>query len=277
VAQVAALLAIKWLCAPGSELAIEQRWFLATALNDLLGIDAAQVNDTRLYRCLDRLLTHKGALERHLKQRYGELFAAQFDVLLYDLTSSRVEGAADKNSIMQRGYSRDHRPECKQLVIALIVNPDCFPLSYEIFDGNRDDVTTLEAIVRLVERKYGRARRVSVFDRGIVSHASRDELGLAEPLTSQTPPTPLCGTLAAAVPTGAPNRRAPAASRVRKENPREIFRTIHRKFTLKRSEKRSCLPLLRLSSTIIATLTRPHWWMPPRLTWICSPRAARCW
>jgi len=167
--QVAALLAINRLCAPGSELAIEQRWFPSTALDDLLGIEAEKINDTRLYRCLDRLLPHKGALERHLRQRYGELFAAQFDVLLYDLTSSYVEGAAAKNPMMQRGYSRDHRPDCKQLVIALIVNPEGFPLSYEIFDGNRADVTTLEAMVRLVERKYGRARRVWVFDRGIVS------------------------------------------------------------------------------------------------------------
>ena len=167
--QVAALLAINRLCAPGSELAIEQRWFPSTALDDLLGIDAEKINDTRLYRCLDRLLPHKAALERHLRQRYGELFAAQFDVLLYDLTSSYVEGAAAKNPMMQRGYSRDHRPDCKQLVIALIVSPEGFPLSYEIFNGNRADVTTLEAMVRLVERKYGRARRVWVFDRGIVS------------------------------------------------------------------------------------------------------------
>src|SRR5579871_291793 len=167
--RVAALLAINRLCAPGSELAIEQRWFPATALDDLLGIDATQINDTRLYRCLDRLLPHKAALEQHLKQRYGELFAAHFDVLLYDLTSSYVEGAAEKNPMMQRGYSRDHRPDCKQLVIALIVNPEGLPLSYEVFNGNRADVTTLEAMVRLVERKYGRARRVWVFDRGIVS------------------------------------------------------------------------------------------------------------
>src|SRR5205814_3526492 len=132
----------------------------STALDDLLGIDAEKINDTRLYRCLDRLLPHKGALERHLRQRYGELFAAQFDVLRYELTSSYVEGDAAKNPTMQRGYSRDHRPDCKQLVIALIVNTEGFPLSYEVFDGNRADVTTLEAMVRLVERKYGRARRV---------------------------------------------------------------------------------------------------------------------
>ena len=106
---------------------------------------------------------------KHLKQRYGELFGAEFDVLLYDLTSSCVEGAAQRNPMMQRGYSRDHRPDCKQLVIALIVNVEGFAFSYETFDGNRADVTTLEAILRMVERKYGKARRVWVFDRGIVS------------------------------------------------------------------------------------------------------------
>lgn len=167
--QVAAVLSINRLCAPGSELAIEQRWFPSTALDDLLSIDATKMNDTRLYRCLDRLLPHKTKLEQHLRQRYGELFAAEFDVLLYDLTSSYAEGAAEKNPMMQRGYSRDHRPDCKQLVIALIVNAEGFPLSYETFDGNRADVTSLEAVVRMVERKYGRARRVWVFDRGIVS------------------------------------------------------------------------------------------------------------
>lgn len=167
--RVAAVLAINRLCAPGSELSIAQRWYPDTALDDLLGIEQEKINDTRLYRCLDRLLPHKKELERHLKQRYGELFGAEFDVLLYDLTSSYVEGGADRNPMMQRGYSRDHRPDCKQLIIALIVNVEGFPFSYEIFDGNRRDVTTLEAILRLVERKYGKARRVWVFDRGIVS------------------------------------------------------------------------------------------------------------
>lgn len=167
--RVAAVLAINRLCAPGSELSIEERWYPDTALDDLLRIEPGKINDTRLYRCLDRLLPHKKELEKHLKQRYGELFGAEFDVLLYDLTSSYVEGAAQQNPLMQRGYSRDHRPDCKQLVIALIVNVEGFPFSYEIFDGNRRDVTTLEAILRLVERKYGKARRVWVFDRGIVS------------------------------------------------------------------------------------------------------------
>lgn len=167
--RVAALLAVNRLCAPTSELGIEERWYPATALDDLLGIPAGAINDTRLYRCLDRLLPHKTKLEQHLKQRYGELFAAEFDVLLYDLTSSYVEGEAAKNPMLQRGYSRDHRSDCKQVVIALIVNAEGFPLSYETFDGNRTDVTTLEAVMRMVERKYGRARRVWVFDRGIVS------------------------------------------------------------------------------------------------------------
>jgi len=167
--RVAALLAINRLCAPSSELGIEERWYPATALDDLLGFPAGAINDTRLYRCLDRLLPHKAKLEQHLKQRYGELFAAEFDVLLYDLTSSYVEGQAERNPMMHRGYSRDHRPDCKQVVIALIVNAEGFPLSYETFDGNRADVTTLEAVMRMVERKYGRARRVWVFDRGIIS------------------------------------------------------------------------------------------------------------
>ena len=167
--RVAALLAINRLCAPGSELAIEQRWYPTTGLDDLLGIEEGKINDTRLYRCLDRILPHKTRLERHLKERYGELFGAEFDVLLYDLTSTYVEGAAENNPMMRRGYSRDHRPDCEQMVIALIVNSEGFPLSYETFDGNRADVSTMETILRMVERKYGQARRIWVFDRGIVS------------------------------------------------------------------------------------------------------------
>lgn len=167
--RVAALLAINRLCAPGSELAIEQRWYPSTALDDLLGIEAGKINDTRLYRCLDRILPHKTKLEQHLKDRYGALFGAEFDLLLYDLTSTYVEGAAEKNAMMRRGYSRDHRPDCEQMVIALIVNQEGFPYSYETFDGNRGDVSTMETILRMVERKYGKARRIWVLDRGIVS------------------------------------------------------------------------------------------------------------
>jgi transposase len=167
--RVAALLAINRLCAPSSELGIEERWYPATALDDLLGFPTGTINDTRLYRCLDRLLPHKTKLERHLKERYGQLFGAEFDVLLYDLTSSYVEGQAEKNPMVQYGYSRDHRSDCKQVVLALIVNAEGFPLSYETFDGDRTDVTTLEAVMRMVQRKHGRARRIWVFDRGIAS------------------------------------------------------------------------------------------------------------
>ena len=167
--RVAAVLAINRLCDPGSELAVEQRWYPATALDDLLHIAEGKLNGTRLYRCLDRLLPLKTKLEQHLKQRFGELFGAEFDVLLYDLTSTYVEGAAEANPMMRRGYSRDHRPDCEQLVLALIVNNEGFPFSYEIFDGNRADVSTMEAILRTVERKHGKARRVWEFDRGIVS------------------------------------------------------------------------------------------------------------
>src|SRR5713226_5264493 len=149
--RVAALLAINRLCAPGSELAIEERWYPTTALDDLLHIPDGTINDTRLYRCLDRILPHKTKLERHLKERYGELFGAEFDVLLYDLTSTYVEGAAERNPMMRRGYSRDHRADCEQMVIALIVNSEGFPFSYETFDGNRADVSTMETILRMVE------------------------------------------------------------------------------------------------------------------------------
>lgn len=170
--RVAAILGINRLCAPGSELAIEQRWYPATALGDVLHIAEGKINDTRLYRCLDRILPPKTKLEQHLKQRYGELFGAEFDVMLYDLTSTYVEGAAEANPMMRRGYSRDHRPDCLQLVLALIVNPEGFPCSWEVFNGNRADVTTLEVILRTVERKYGKARRIWVMDRGVVSEAN---------------------------------------------------------------------------------------------------------
>src|SRR5215831_18947793 len=170
--RVTAILAINRLCAPGSELAIEQRWYPSTALGDLLHIEEGKINDTRLYRCLDRILPQKTKLEQHLKQRYGELFGAEFEVMLYDLTSTYVEGDAQANPMMRRGYSRDHRPDCLQLVLALIVNAEGFPCSYEVFNGNRADVTTMEVILRTVERKYGQARRIWVMDRGIVSEAN---------------------------------------------------------------------------------------------------------
>src|SRR6202171_5804973 len=124
--RVAAVLAINRLCAPGSELAIEERWYPSTALDDLLGIEEGKMNDTRLYRCLDHILPQKTKLEQHLKQRYGELFGAEFDVLLYDLTSTYMEGTAEKNPMMRRGYSRDPPPGCEHMGIWFVVHTEGF-------------------------------------------------------------------------------------------------------------------------------------------------------
>jgi transposase len=167
--KVAELLAVNRLCAPGSELSIHERWYAKSGMDILLGCGEAVAEKDRLYRCLDRLVSHKAALESHLKQKWGELFEAEYEVLLYDLTSTYFEGQAVGVSKAKRGYSRDHRPDCKQLVIALIVTPEGFPLSYEIFDGNLRDVKSLEQMLAQVERKYGQTRRTWVFDRGVVS------------------------------------------------------------------------------------------------------------
>src|SRR5258706_10514143 len=150
--RVAAVLAINRLCDPGSELAVEQHWYPSTALDDLLHIEAGKINDTRLYRCLDRLLPLKTKIEQHLKQRFGELFQAEFDVLLYDLTSTYVEGAAEANPMMRRGYSRDHRPHFEQLGLALIVNQDRFSVPYATVYWNRGYGFIIEPVLRPVER-----------------------------------------------------------------------------------------------------------------------------
>lgn len=128
-----------------------------------------KVNEDRLYRSLDRLLPHKKALEKHLQQRLGELFQLDYDLLLYDVTSTYFEGEAAANSQAQRGYSRDHRPDCKQVNIAMVVSRSGLPLGYEVFAGNRSDVTTVEEMVAAMENKYGQANRIWVMDRGMVS------------------------------------------------------------------------------------------------------------
>jgi transposase len=152
-----------------SELHLAEHGYEASALAELLGVPATKVNDDRLYRALDPLLPHKAALEQHLKQRLGELFQLDYDLLLYDVTSTYFEGAAAANPQAQRGYSRDHRPDCKQVNIALVVSRNGLPLGYEVFAGNRTDVTTVEEIVTAMERQYGRANRIWVMDRGMVS------------------------------------------------------------------------------------------------------------
>jgi transposase len=170
--KVTELLAVNRLLAPRSELFVHEKWFGQTAMDVLLDTDARVAEKDRLYRCLDRLLKHKDQLEEHLAGRWRDLFGASYDMLLYDLTSTYFEGAVPAVSKAQRGYSRDHRPDCKQLVIALMVSPEGFPLTYEIFPGNQRDVTTLQGVVEAVEKKHGKARRVWVFDRGVVSEAN---------------------------------------------------------------------------------------------------------
>lgn len=168
-ATMAAILVIARLCEASSELHIAENWYRRTALADLLGVAAARVNDDRLYRALDRLLPHKPALEAHLKQRLGELFALDYELLLYDVTSTYFEGQAAGNGLAQRGHSRDHRPDCKQVCIGLVVTRDGMPLGYEVFAGNRTDITTVEEIVGTMEARYGQARRIWVMDRGMTS------------------------------------------------------------------------------------------------------------
>jgi transposase len=168
-ATMAAILVIARLCEPSSELHIAEDWYRRTALEDLLGVAVERVNDDRLYRALDRLLPHKRALEEHLKRRLGELFGLDYELLLYDVTSTYFEGQAKANGLAQRGHSRDHRPDCKQVCIGLVVTRDGMPLGYEVFAGNRTDVTTVEEIVGTMEARYGRAHRVWVMDRGMMS------------------------------------------------------------------------------------------------------------
>ena len=145
---MAAVLVIARLCEPSSELHIAEDWFRRTGLDDLLGVPEAKVNDDdRCYRALDRLLVHKDSLERHLKDKLGSLFALDYDLLLYDVTSTYFEGLAEGNPLAQRGYSRDHRSDCKQVCIGLVVTRDGFPLGFEVFAGNRHDSTTVREIV----------------------------------------------------------------------------------------------------------------------------------
>jgi transposase len=152
-----------------SELRLAEHTYEASALSELLGVPSEKVNEDRLYRTLDRLLPHKTALEKHLQQRLGELFELDYDLLLYDVTSTYFEGEAAANPQAQRGYSRDHRPDCKQVNIAMVVSRGGLPLGYEVFAGNRSDVTTVEEIVAAMENKYGQANRIWVMDRGMVS------------------------------------------------------------------------------------------------------------
>ena len=166
------------LCHPSSELEIAEHFYRGSALPELVGVPREKVNEQRLYRGLDAMLPHKGALEEFLKNRLGRLFDLKYDLLLYDITSTYFEGEAKGNALAQRGHSRDHRGDCKQVCIGLVVSKCGMPLGYEVFAGNRSDVTTLREMVEGMERRYGKADRIWVVDRGVVSEGNMEFLQL---------------------------------------------------------------------------------------------------
>jgi transposase len=175
-AKMAAVLVLARFCEPSSELHIAEDWFRRTALGDLLGVADDKVNDDRLYRALDQLLPYKPLLEIHLQKRLGRLFGLEYDLVLYDITSTYFEGQAAANPQARRGHSRDHRRDCKQVLIGLVVSRDGYPLGYEVFAGNRNDGTTLREIVTRMEDLYGHQGRIWVLDRGMVSESSLEWL-----------------------------------------------------------------------------------------------------
>ncbi len=174
--EVLELLVVNRLIEPGSEFRLHRHWFDHSAMDVLLGQDFAVAEKDRLYRCLDRVLEHKDELFVHLQQRWKDLFDAEFDLLLYDLTSTYVEGEAEQNPKARYGYSRDKRPDCKQVVIALIVTPAGLPLAYEVMAGNTSEKTTLRGFLDRIESLYGKARRVWLMDRGIPTEALLQEM-----------------------------------------------------------------------------------------------------
>ncbi len=167
--RMAIVLAVSRLCKPSSELHIAEHYYGKTAMPELLGIPSEKVYDQRLYRALDQLLPHKEALEKHLKNRLGTLFNLKYDLLLYDVTSTYFEGQCKSNPLAQLGYSRDKRPDCKQVCIGLVVSRCGMPLGYEVFAGNRNDVKTWQEMVTTMEARYGKAERIWCGDRGMMS------------------------------------------------------------------------------------------------------------
>lgn len=170
--KVLRLLVVNRLLEPGSEFRVHRHWFVESAMDALLEESFVVAEKDRLYRCLDRILEHKQDLFIWLKQKWAELFQADFEVLLYDLTSTYFEGEMEENPKARRGYSRDSRPDCLQVVIALVVTPDGFPLAYEVMDGNTSEQKTLRVFLDHIEKTYGKARRVWVMDRGIPTEAT---------------------------------------------------------------------------------------------------------
>src|ERR1700675_2362348 len=161
---------------PGSEWRGHRQRFLSSAMDELLGVDFVVAEKDRLYRCLDRILEHKQELFVWLQQKWADLFHVDFEVLLYDLTSTYFEGEMEENPKAKHGYSRDGRPDCLQVVIALVITPDGFPLAYEVMDGNTSDRTTLRGFLDQIENTYGQAKRMWIMDRGIPSEAILAEM-----------------------------------------------------------------------------------------------------
>jgi len=188
--KVLQLLVVNRLIEPGSEFHLHRHWFLSSAMDELLNTDFAIADKDRLYRCLDRILEHKQAVFTYLRKKWADLFQADFEVLLYDLTSTYFEGEMRQNPKAKRGYSRDGRPDCLQVVIGLVVTRDGFPLAYEVMDGNTSDRTTLRKFLKHIEDRYGRAKRIWVMDRGIPSEEILTEMRSAEQPTMYLVGTP---------------------------------------------------------------------------------------
>ncbi len=174
--KVLQLLVVNRLMDPGSEFRVHRQWFDRSAMAELLEVDFAVAEKDRLYRCLDRLLEHQQELFVYLRQRWQDLFQAEFDVLLYDLTSTYIEGEGEQIPKARHGYSRDQRFDCRQVVIALVITPEGFPLAYEVMEGNTSDRTTLRGFLKKIESTYGKARRVWLMDRGIPTEEQLEEM-----------------------------------------------------------------------------------------------------
>jgi len=179
--KVLELLSVRQLVCPGSKWHLHRRWFVSSAMDQLLDEDFAVAAKNRLYECLDRIDEHRAALFRHLRARWKDLFGATYDLLLYDLTSTYFEGEMEEAPKAQHGYSRDKRSDCRQVVIAVVLSPEGFPLAYEIMEGNTSDRTTLKLFLQKIQDQYGRARRIWVMDRGIPMEETLEQMRQSDP------------------------------------------------------------------------------------------------
>jgi transposase len=188
--KVLELLAVRQLVAPGSKWHLHRRWFLSSAMDQLLDEDFAVAAKNRLYECLDRIDAHRAALFTHLQARWKDLFGATYDLLLYDLTSTYFEGEMKQAPKAKHGYSRDKRPDCRQVVIAVVLSPEGFPLAYEIMPGNTSDKTTLKLFLQKIQAQYGQAKRIWIMDRGIPTEEILKEMRQSDPPVSYLVGTP---------------------------------------------------------------------------------------